>query len=192
MLSSELYYKVNEVHENKVSINGFDYVPVEVTIPGNIDMIVYISDKRTKYIEVGKYYYAKRAYMTSKYVEEKEKENFSFRIDYITESNKEDFELQEDTIVTFNARIGKKSRNVLKFLGPMRIPTYSTRATLKNEVGNTFHILAVGYHSKAKLLNNLCKVCYVDIKGSISAPRKIGMPCAVVVKEVIIRKEVEA
>jgi hypothetical protein len=193
MLSSELHYKIINIGSENISINGFNYLRVNVLLPGDIPMAIYIGEKHMSYIKIDEYFFTKRAYLTSSYVEGDNKGGFSFRIDFVSESSKKDFDDQNgETVVNFNARIGKKPRDVIKYLGPMRIPTYSIRAALKNEVGEMFHVLVVGFHSKAKVLDNLCTVCYVDITGSISAPKKSDKPCAIVLKEYTLRKEVKS
>lgn len=192
MLSSELYYKVNSVGEETISINGYEYLKVNVTIPGHVTMIVYIGDKHSKNIKEGDYYYSKRAYLTSSYEEDPMDGEFSFRIDSTDKSSQEDFDSQNEvTTVVFNARVGKRPTNVIKYLGPMKIPTYSVRASIKNESENHFHVMVVGFHSKAKVLFGLAPVTYVDIFGHISAPKKPGKSCVIVLKEHILRKEVQ-
>ena len=192
MLSSELYYKIDKIDGTCISINGYKYFKVNATIPDNIQMVLLISDKCKNNVEEGKYYFSKRAYLTS--LEEDNKDNinkFVFRIDYMSNCSKEEFNTKKESVVTFNARINKRKHNMIKNLGPMCIPTFSVKATLKNEMGNPFHVLIIGFHSRAKMLNDLVNVCYVDITGCISSPRKSGLTCAIVVKDIIFRKEVE-
>lgn len=191
MLSSEIYYKVKSIHKHSIDMNGYKYIPVSIILPGKIESMAYVSRNRLIHLKEGKTYKAQKAYLTSNYGGVAFSEDFAFRIDYVEEVPKEEYNSQEETKVTFNAKLGKTSNNILKFLGPMKIPTFSVRATLKNEDSKPFNLLAVGYHSRAKLLNSLCNVCYVDIDGIISAPRKPGMTCAIVVQDIILRKEVE-
>lgn len=192
MLSSELYYKVNSIDEEAISINDYQYLRVNVTIPGHVTMIVYVGVKHAKNIKVDSYYYCKRAYLTSSYEEKVMEGEFSFRVDSVVPSSKEDFTAQnERTVVTFNARVGKRPKNEIKLLGPMKIPTYSVRALIKNEIGKQFHILVVGYHAKARQLDGLAPVTYIDVIGNISPPKKPGKSCAIILKEYKLRKEVQ-
>lgn len=193
MLSSELFYKVNSIEEEVISINGYNYVKVNVTIPGPISLIIYVGEKHVKALEAGGYYNTKKAYLTSSYEEKTIDGEFSFRIDSILPSTKEEYDAQQETTtVKFNARVGKRPKSTIKYLGPMRIPTYSVRASLKNEAGEQFHVLVVGYHSKAKVLDGLAPVTYIDVVGHISAPKKFGKSCVIVLKNHILRKEVQA
>lgn len=192
MLSSELHYKVESIDDSTVLINNYKYLKVQAVIPDNIPMTLLISEKCKKNIEPGKHYYSKRAYLTSVDMEDDSNNNkFVFRIDYMSDSSKEEFDSKDESVVVFNARINKRKHNVIKNLGPMCIPTFSVKATLKNEMGNPFHVLVVGFHSKAKMLDDLVNICYVDIIGCVSGPRKPGLPCAIVVKDIILRKGVE-
>lgn len=192
MLSSELYYKVNSIDDTKiVSINGYKYYRVNVSIPGPIDLLIYVSSKYYENLKVDNYYYCKKAYLTSSYEDNPREGSFSFRIDSGINSSEEQFKERNDiTIVRFNARVGKRSGNILKYFGAMRIPTYSVRASIKNEFGKLFHILVVGYHSKAKALDALAPVTYIDVVGQVSPPKKAGKACAIILKEHTLRKEV--
>lgn len=187
MLSFELHYKVLDILEKDININDYSYAKCLIEVPKDIQIICYINSKILDQTEVGGYYKAKKAYLTS--LSEVKDIEVSMRVDHIFESSKEEFESIPETIVRTNALIRKSKLNVLKHFGPMRTPTCHATAVSKNEKGNTFYIMLIGFHSRAKLLDNLGKACYADITGSL-ATRGNGKPCSIIIKDLYIRKEV--
>jgi hypothetical protein len=192
MLSSDIYYKIISIDGDKiVDVNGYDYIRVKALIPKGIEIYMLFSIKTLDMLKEETCYYSEKAYLTSLVKEKKISKEFGFRIDVITkEIDINCFNSLNESDTKFNAKIIKKDFNVIKNLGPMNIPTCSVKAIIKNELNSYFSVLVVGFHSKAKMLSDLSDICYVDIIGSISGPRNQGMPHAIIVKDIILQKEV--
>lgn len=189
MLANELYYKVENILDEKIDINGYEFTKTMISIPGNITIPCYINEKAMPNLKEGNYYYSKKAYLTGLGGNKPKERELSFRIDYKYDSTEEDFYSKKETVVKFNGLVRNGDNNILKKLGPMMVPTFVTTCILKNELRDTFYLMVVGFHNKAKTLSELGVACYVDITGvlSIGKPDK---PCSVIVRDIICRKEV--
>lgn len=189
MLANELYYKVEKILDDKIDINGYQFTKTLISVPGNIKLPCYINEKAMEDLVEGNYYYSKKAYLTGMGNTKPKEREISFRVDFKFDSSEEEFLKQKETVVKFNGLIRNGSNNILKKLGPMLVPTFVTTCILKNELRETFYLMVVGFHNRAKSLSEIGVACYVDITGvlSIGKPNK---PCSVIVRDIILRKEV--
>lgn len=190
MLSNKLRYRVDKIYDEVVDLNGFKYFKCGITVPGNIKMYGFINSQMSPIIEEGKYYSARKAYLT--YIDGVEVDNSkdaSFRIDTTTVSDESTYRSEEVTVVHINALVHKSKNNEIRYYGPMRTAYFCTTARMRNEVEEDFYIMLMGFHGKARALEKLNDLCYADITGILSR-RKHKKPCYIVVKDVLVRKEV--
>lgn len=192
MLASKIHFKVEHITEETVDINGYEYTKVEVTLPKDLPMSVLIGLRCLPRIKEGNYYFADRAYLTSKNLGKNAVSPFTFRVDYVSDSIESDYNMQRETTVNVNCKYKRRTWNDVRPAGPMLVPTFSTKMQVQNESKDMFYVLILGFHGRAILLSNLSKSCYVDITGTLSAPRTPGKPCAIIVKNIVVRKELEA
>ena len=191
MLSNQLRYRVDEITSVIKDINGFEYILCKITTPGNIHIDGYINSQFKDILEEGEYYYTKKAYLTSfedSVVEDEP--DVCFRIDHTTVSRKRSFMSEKYTNVKVNALIRKSPSNKIKFYGPMKTEYFCTTGKIRNELNDNFYIMFMGFHNRAKVLESLNNLCYVDVEGSLNR-RNTKKPCYIVVNDVVVRKEVE-
>lgn len=190
MLASMIYYKVEGITDEQIDINNYMYRKVNVTLPKEVPMELFISERDMNKVVVGKYYMTRRAFLTSMNTSKNTTTSFNFRVDSFEEITKEIYYEQFETVVEFHARIHKRQWDSLKNTGPMLVPTFKTTVSVRNEYKDEFNVVLIGFYSKATLLRNISNICYADIKGTISKPKNSKYACAIISKEVKVKKEV--
>lgn len=191
MLSNELRFRVEEILNNVVDINGYKFQECLISVPKDITIGCYIDLSCMKDVEVGDYYKTNKAYLTSLEdpAEGKREKELYYRIDYVSESDEEEYNEWKETKVRLNALMIKGKNSVLTENGPMKISFFPIKALVKNEFGNKFSILVMGFYNRAKMLDDAPNTFYADIYGELSR-RRSDKPCFIILKEMEIRKEV--
>lgn len=190
MLSNELYYRVDKISGEKVDINGYTYTKISITVPKDIKLPAYVSDRVLSNITEGKYFYSKKAYLTGIGGNAPIEREISFRLDYTAECSEVEYTKQKETVVNINCLVRNGKKNVLKFFGPMLVPTTVTTAVVFNEKREIFYVMLVGFHSRAKKLIELGKSYCADIVGNLSL-RNPDKPCSIVVQDITFREGVK-
>lgn len=193
MISSSIYFQVKSISTEDLVINKYKFKRVMALLPRNVECQILLSSYHLNGVEVGKYYYARQAFLTDSYYPPKEDLTcFTFRVSKNPECcSKDEFDKQLDTVVRVSAFFSKEYSKGLTLCGLEQIPFYKVLVRSRSEIDKTFKFYLLGFHSKAETLNNLPPLCYVALTGVVCAPSSPWHTRALSLVSITVRKEVK-